>query len=100
MTRTTLDLDASVLEQLRSQARAEGKSLGALASERLAFALAGAPEAVPPARPWPNRRMGRPKVDLHDKEALHRVLDTSEAEFAGDATSGSGHARGPKRSGR
>ena len=36
MPRTTLDLDASVLEQLRKRAVTEHKSMGQVASERLA----------------------------------------------------------------
>lgn len=74
MPRTTLDLDASVLEQLRRKARAEHKSMGTLASERLAAALGEEP-TVQPHLAWPSRRMGRPKIDLSDKEALRRLLD-------------------------
>lgn len=74
MPRTTLDLDASVLKQLRRRAHAERKSMGTLASERLAAALREEP-TVEAAPTWPSRRMGRPKVDLSDKEALRRVLD-------------------------
>jgi plasmid stability protein len=75
MPRTTLDLDASVLEQLRRRARAEHKSMGALASERLAAALREDPAKRPMPLAWPSRRMGAPKVDLADKEALRRLLD-------------------------
>lgn len=76
MPRTTLDLDISVLDQLRRRARAEGKSMGQLASERLAIALNEDEPAfeVPPLS-WPSRWMGKPKVDLEDKDALWRVLD-------------------------
>jgi hypothetical protein len=75
MTRTTLDLDSSVLAQLRRTARAERKSMGQLASERLAIALAGEP-SVPQAIPeLPLLRLGTPAVDLYDKDALWRLLD-------------------------
>lgn len=76
MPRTTLDLDASVLVELRERAHAEHKSMGQVASERLAIALAQQPrEGAPLPLSWPSRRLGKPKVDLADKEALRRALD-------------------------
>jgi hypothetical protein len=75
MTRTTLDLDSSVLAQLRHRARIEGKSMGRLASERLAVSLED--ETLVEGRPlqWPTLNMGNPKLDLRDKDGLWRVLD-------------------------
>jgi hypothetical protein len=80
MPRTTLDLDSSVLEQLRRQARAEHKSMGQVASERLAVALRE--EALPEPEPfeWPSHPMGKPRIDLTDKDALWRVLDEQPDE--------------------
>jgi hypothetical protein len=75
MTRTTLDLDSSVLAHLRRRARAERKSMGQLASERLAVALGDESPGEPPPLRWPSRHMGKPVVDLDDKEALGRLLD-------------------------
>ena len=40
MTRTTIDIAAPVLRELKERQRREGKTLGALASELLARALA------------------------------------------------------------
>lgn len=75
MTRTTLDLDASVLEQLRRRAASERKSMGQVASERLALGLRGdAPKELSPLH-WPSMRMGKPKVDLEDKDALWGALE-------------------------
>jgi hypothetical protein len=77
MTRTTLDLDVSVLRELRRRGAHEHKSMGAVASELLAVILAepqGAP--VTPLR-WVSRDLGVPRVDLEDKEALRRALDES-----------------------
>ncbi len=75
MPRTTLDLDSSVLQQLRSRARSEHKSMGQLASERLAVALSeDTPPRSAPLR-LPSRPMGKPKVDLRDKDAVWRALD-------------------------
>lgn len=74
--RTTIDLDPEILRHLKERQRAQGKSLGQVASELLAKALS---EEATPERPyqlrWPVRSMGQPLVDIDDKEALHRELD-------------------------
>jgi hypothetical protein len=80
MTRTTLDLDSSVLAQLRQRARAEHKSMGQLASERLAVSLGEKTPAESRPLQWPVWHMGKSKVELHDKDALWRVLDAEAAE--------------------
>jgi hypothetical protein len=74
MTRTTLDIDPSVLATLKARQRAEGKSLGALASELLAAAL-DADRADPAPLRWASHAMGTPRVDLEDKDALWAALD-------------------------
>lgn len=75
MTRTTLDIDDSVLRQLKKRQKREHKPLGQLASELLARALAaeGGAQPLPPLR-WTAKPLGL-KVDLEDKEALRRILD-------------------------
>lgn len=75
MPRTTLDIDASVLKMLKRRQRQEGKTLGQLASELLATALRAEPE--PEAEPfvWISRDMGA-KVDLADKEAVRRAMES------------------------
>jgi len=77
--RTTLDLDASVLRELRRRGARERKSMGALASELLARALAEANQA-PGSAPlhWTSRDLGSPRVDLEDKEALRAMLERAE----------------------
>jgi len=75
MPRTTLDLDSSVLAQLRRRARAEHKSMGKLASERLAVSLEEETEVEGQPLAWPTLHMGKPKLDLQNKDALWRVLD-------------------------
>lgn len=77
MPRTTIDLDASVLEQLRRRAHLEHKSMGQLASERLAVALREPADESTPLQ-WPAKPMGSPTVDLQDKDALLRILDGSQ----------------------
>ena len=74
MTRTTLDLDPLVLRELRRRGAAEGKSMGAVASELLNGALASAPVDSTPLR-WISKELGASRVDLEDKDALHALLD-------------------------
>jgi hypothetical protein len=74
MPRTTLDLDASVLSELRRRGRQEGKSMGRVASELLATALVE--EREPRARfRWRSADLGTPFVDLEDKAAVQAILD-------------------------
>lgn len=76
--RTTLDIDAPVLKELKRRQKAEGKSLGRLASELLAHALAEQrrPKTAMRFR-WISRAM-KARVDVADKEALHAAMDRPE----------------------
>ena len=77
MPRTTLDLDASVLRELKRRKRGSGRSIGQIASELLVGALRRTRENGTPApigARWRSARMGA-RVDLEDKEALRRAID-------------------------
>lgn len=76
MTRTTIDIAAPVLRELKARQRREGKTLGQLASELLAQALAAEPAESEPLA-WHATDMGVPAVDLEDKDAVWAVLDRS-----------------------
>ena len=78
MPRTTLDLDATVLEELRRRAAAEGKSMGQVASEQLAVCLREETAYEPPPLNWARKDMGPFKIDLEDKEAIWRLLDEED----------------------
>ncbi len=74
MTRTTIDLDPTVLRELKLRARREDKSLGRVASEVLSAALEQAEPAPEPAPlAWSVQPMGA-RVDLDDPEAVRRAL--------------------------
>lgn len=77
MPRTTLNIDTTVLRELKRRGRREDKSVGQIASELLAGALAAEPGADSMAQPfsWASRPMGA-RVDLDDKEALHAALES------------------------
>lgn len=74
-----MDLDGPILRELKRLQKIEGKSLGRLASDLLAQAMA-ARRARPvdaPAFRWIPRAM-KPRIDLADKEALHEALDRAD----------------------
>ncbi len=79
MPRTTIDIDAPILRDLKKLQKREGKPLGRLVSELLALALSR--EKAPPPVPfrWTARAMGAPLVDLGDKDALWAALTAVDA---------------------
>ena len=79
MPRTTVNIDAPVLRDLKRLQKRQGKPLGRLVSDLLAQALRHDDTAAPP-RPafrWISRAMGA-RVDVSDKETLRAVLDGPE----------------------
>ncbi len=75
MPRTTLDIDASVLRELKRRQQQQKKTLGELASELLAKALAEeAADRKPAPLAWTSKPLGL-KVDLEDKETVWAILD-------------------------
>lgn len=75
MPRTTVNIDAVVLRELKRRQKAEGKPLGLLMSELLARALSKQEEDQElPSFHWSSRPM-RARVDLEDKDALYAALD-------------------------
>ena len=75
--RTTLDIDAPILREVKALHEREGRSMGAVVSELLAEALARRRSTrARPAFQWTSRDM-KSLVDLSDKEAVYAVLDAS-----------------------
>ncbi len=75
MTRTTINIEPPVLEELKAIQKAEGASLGAVTSRLLAEAISR--RRKPPRATqldWVSKPMGY-RIDLADKEALHQALD-------------------------
>lgn len=75
MARTTLDIDPSILRELRRHAKRERKSMGQVASELLAAALTEPERPAATELRWTSADLGSPRVDLEDKEGLRRILD-------------------------
>lgn len=75
LVRTTIDIDETVMTELRARQRREGRTLGQVVSELLARALADTAQAQPPAPlVWSSQPMGA-RVDLDDRDAVAAVLD-------------------------
>ena len=79
--RTTLDIDDTVLRELKRLQRKEKKSLGRLVSDLLALALKQAETHGQAHREfrWFSQPMGA-RVDLGDREAILQVLDRDARE--------------------
>jgi hypothetical protein len=74
--RTTLDIDDSVLREVKAIQEREGRSMGAIVSELLAEALSRRrPARARSSFRWISRPM-RSLVDLTDKEAVYAALDS------------------------
>lgn len=77
MPRTTVNIDAPVLQELKRLQRKQGKSLGRLMSDLLTEALARPKQEEPQASPrfqWKSRPM-KARVDLTDKEAVRAAIE-------------------------
>ena len=76
MPRTTVNIDAPILRDLRRVQKREGKPLGRIVSDMLAQALRQHREKQPalPAFRWVSRAMGA-RVDLADKDAVTALLE-------------------------
>ena len=78
MPRTTVDIDAPVLKEIKSLQKKEHRALGQIVSQLLSEALARrrTPRKMP-AFKWTSRSM-RAFVDLTDKEAIYAILDENK----------------------
>jgi hypothetical protein len=78
MMRTTIDIEAPLLKELREIQKREGGTLGAIVSRLLAEALGRSVRrgASPPFR-WISRPM-RARIDLADKDVVYAILDRAD----------------------
>ena len=73
--RTTVDIAAPILKEVKAIQKREGRSMGAVISELLADALARRrPSRSRPPFRWTSRPM-KSLVDLTDKEAVYAAMD-------------------------
>ena len=74
MPRTTIDIDATVLRELRRRQKSQRKTMGRLVSELLTSALRVRPVDTHEPFHWQSQPMNA-RVDLDDKEAVRRVVE-------------------------
>jgi hypothetical protein len=76
MTRTTLDIDDPVLEEVKRLKEREGRSLGQVVSHLLseALSLRRSKKSTASRLVWKAQPMGA-RVDLTDKDALYALLE-------------------------
>ena len=76
MSRTTVDIDDPILEEVKRVRDQEGKSLGRVISDLLAWAIAdrNRQKEQDSNLEWTARPMGA-RFELKDKDVLYRVLD-------------------------
>ncbi len=76
MPRTTVNIDAPILDELRRLSSQRGKSMGRLISDLLAESLAAETSPHPPQEPldW-SISPGGLLADPLDKEAIYALLD-------------------------
>lgn len=72
--KTTLIIPDHLVRELKRRAARRGQTLSAVVAEVLRQGLE-APPADEELRPLPTYRMGRPKVDVADRDALYRAMD-------------------------
>ena len=78
MSRTTLDIDGSILNEIRRIQRKERRSMGKIVSQLLADALSSRCESKERADfKWISRPM-QAMIDLNDKDALYAALEEEE----------------------
>src|ERR1700687_4994982 len=78
--RPPINPDATVVKELKRRSKGAGKSMGQLASELLATSLreqTGRPRS-PDGLAWIAKDLGRPLVDLEDKEAVRALFDARQ----------------------
>ena len=80
--RTTVDIDAPVLKDLKKMQQKEGKSLGRLISDLLAEALGERKSAKATGNPpkWISKRMGA-RIELADHEALYAAMESEPSPY-------------------
>lgn len=78
MSRTTIDIDAPILDEIRRIHRDENRSMGRVVSDLLAEALAIKRERKekPTRFIWQTRPLGA-RIDLEDKDTLYGALEKS-----------------------
>ena len=73
-TKTTLILPDLLMRELKRRGAERGQTLSAVVEETLQRGLAE-PARTGDLPPLPTHRMGRPRVDVADRDQLYRVME-------------------------
>ena len=76
MKRTTLVLEEGILEGIRAEAHAAGKDMSEVVNEFLRRGLLQKDKPLSPPPDLPVFCMGRPRVNLADRDALDQVIES------------------------
>jgi len=71
--KTTLIIPDALMRELKRRAAKRGETLSAIVAEALRRGIAEPPAGRLP--PLPVHAMGRPQVDLADRDALYRAME-------------------------
>jgi hypothetical protein len=71
--KTTLIIPDHLVRSLKERAARSGQTLSAVVAEALRRGLEAGPPREP--MPLPTHPMGRPRVDVADRDALYRAMD-------------------------
>ena len=77
--KATFDIDEGVMRQLHEVAKRRGTTVSALVEEAIKEAIKDAPEGLPLAEsdllPLPSWPMGKPLVDISNREELYDAME-------------------------
>ena len=83
MRKTTINIEDAIMERLKEEAARRNTTMGALVEAGIRRILGEGEAPAPVAAelpPLPLHHMGKPLVDLADREALYEVLDRERDE--------------------
>ncbi len=83
--RTSMNLPDALLEDARARAAAEGSTVTNLVVEGLRARLAAPRASTRATINPPSRRLGRPRVDISDNQAVRTILDAETDRPFGDS---------------
>lgn len=83
--RTTLVIPDSVYRALKRRAVERDETISGLVTEFIRRGLAQEPAASEELQPLPALALGRPRVDVSDRDALYRLFDAGDDSDPEDA---------------
>jgi hypothetical protein len=76
--KTTWEIDAGVMRQLKREAAAQGKTMSELVETAIRLYLRAASKPQKPLPPLPTWDFGGALVDVADRDALYRAMEEED----------------------